>query len=87
MCNCQNHCRDWRETQGGKLPPSEHAPSCEDYKLLPFSKLSCSEGSFIMPQDEAAVFLHQNDEGEEYTETTVMMTQDQFDNLKEFPGF
>lgn len=73
------------ETQGGRYPMPEHAPNCSQFKQEPFVRLECSQGSFIMEPHEAKALLDDTDE--EYTASTVMLTRDQFDNMKEFTGF
>lgn len=85
MCNCQNWCRDWRETDGGKYPKSKHAPGCEDFKTEPFSRVEHDGSSCLMEPAEVAGFV---DSGESsYIVTTVMLTRDQFESLPEFNGF
>lgn len=83
MCNCVNWCRDWHETQGGKYPPSEHAPGCDDYRPREFARIEYDGAACIMEPAEAATIVA--DGG--YAVTTIMITQDQFDRMAEFSGF
>lgn len=86
MCNCQTMVRDLSETLGGKYPASLHAPMCEDYKLLPFSRIQVDDSGCIVPEAEAAAVIIGLD-GAEYSVSTVNLTQDQFDKLPESTGF
>lgn len=85
MCNCQSWCRDWRETEGGKWPKSDHAPGCEDYKPVEFSRVEFDGAYCIMEPAEAKQMLDDGDY--EYTITPVMLTRDQFERIPEFQGF
>jgi hypothetical protein len=88
-CACLNHCRTWDETQGGKYPPSEHAPSCEHYKPVPFYKIE-HDGSFLIidPRDlESTMESFLEDEETSYTISMVRLTPDQVAAMPEFDGF
>lgn len=84
MCNCQDMARDLSETQGGRFPPSTHAPNCENFKPLEFASIKFDNASFIVPADERDGVL-ENIDGPSQVET-VMLTQDQFDKLPEWEG-
>jgi len=88
---CINHCRDWRETQGGKFKPSQHAPSCENYKPERFAKLIYDElGSFICEINQVNDYLvvdRENGEHNAILITDVYLTRDQFEKLADFQGF
>lgn len=85
---CANHCRDWRETLGGKLPASNHSPSCENYKTEQFFKVTIKgeNGPFFVLEKQEDVDDLRKDQ-EEYDVTTIEMTRDQFERLTEFNGF
>lgn len=85
MCNCKNWCRDWRETQGGKYPKSEHAPGCEDYKPVEHARVEFDGTYCVMELAEAKQMAEDSDY--EYTITPVMLTRDQFERIPEFQGF
>ncbi len=85
MCNCLTMCRDWRETMGGKYPPSAHAPACEDYVTEEFARIEYGDVACVMEKREAEVFV--NDSNIEYVVTTVHLTRDQFERMGEFAGF
>lgn len=86
MCNCQTMARDLSETMGGKYPASLHAPLCEDYQQVPFTRIEVDGSGGIVPESEAAeVIAGLGDE--EYSISTVYLTQDQFDRLPESAGF
>lgn len=87
MCNCQHHVRLWEETHGGKYPPSQHAPSCEDYRQEPFTRLEYDGVHCVMEPHEAEVALRDADDPEGYKVSTVMLTRDQFDAMEDFRGF
>jgi hypothetical protein len=84
MCNCEVMARDLSETMGGRFPPSLHAPQCEDFKLLEFTKINIDNASFIVPTDERDCVCENI--GGPYQVETVMLTQDQFDRLPEWGG-
>ena len=86
---CMTHCRDWRETQGGLLPPSEHSPGCQNFRQERFCKVTYSTGgSCIMewPSDTEWTDLALDDGDEPPVLEEIFMTRDQFDRLGEFPG-
>lgn len=88
MCICKenNWCRDWRETQYGKYPCSEHAPGCDEYKQEEFAVLEYDGTRCVMEPHEAKAILAEEGE-EDYTISTVMLTRDQFERMPEFQGF
>lgn len=86
MCDCQAMARDLSETQGGKYPASLHAPLCEDYQPVAFTRIEVNGSGCIVCTAEAAAVIAGLD-GEEYSVSTVFLTQDQFDRLPESAGF
>ena len=85
MGNCLQMARDLSETCGGKFPASDHAPGCEDFKQLEFSRIETEAGSCILFPYSVDEFLSNLDG--DFTVTGVMLTQDQFDKLPEVDGF
>ena len=85
MCNCASHARDLSETQGGKYPAADHAPTCEDFKTEPFTRIGYDGTYCIMEAADAEDMLADSDT--EYTIETVHLTRDQFERLDEFTGF
>lgn len=88
MCECKeyNWHRDWRETQNGRYPASEHAPGCSEYKLEKFSVLEYDGVRCVMEPTDAVDMLA--DEGkDDYQVSTVMLTRDQFGNMPVLQGF
>lgn len=85
MCDCKNWCRDWQETKGGKYPPADHAPGCEDYKTERFVRLEHDGAACIVEPAEAEAMVADSDR--EYTVTPVFLTRDQFERMGEFHGF
>ena len=86
---CATHCRDWNETQGGRLPPSEHSPGCTNFRLERFAKITYSTGaSCVMewPSGTEWTDLAVDDEDEPPTLEEIQMTRDQFERLEEFAG-
>jgi hypothetical protein len=84
---CMNHCRDWREMIGG-YPPSNHSPTCHNYKTETFFKLipKGEKGPFLILETQKEIDdLCEN--REEYDITKIELTRDQFENLGEFEGF
>lgn len=77
--------RDLSETMDGKYPASIHAPMCEDYKPVAFTRIEVNGSGFVVPEAEAAAVIAGLD-GEPYNASTVHLTQDQFDNLPEATG-
>lgn len=87
---CMNHARLWDETQGGKLPASEHAPSCPNYKTKLYKRVRLNErngASFIDTEKGAAAFIAESDDPGEYIIEDVYLTEDQFEKLPDFEGF
>lgn len=82
QCNCKSHCRTWEETQNGKYPASDHAPSCDLYKLEDFARIT-HEISHVI------VEMHEVDDFKEDAESIeiIQLTRDQFEKLPEFMGF
>lgn len=85
MCNCQQMVRTFEETQGGKFPPSDHAPSCQDYKLNRYLRLVIDNSAAIFEEQEGLAII--NDAEEECEVSEVMLTVDQFERLPEFEGW
>ena len=85
MCDCKTWCRDWQETKGGKYPPADHAPGCEDYKTERFVRLENDGTACTMEPAEAEAMIADSDC--EYTVTYVFLTRDQFERMGEFHGF
>lgn len=85
MCDCKTWCRDWQETKGGKYPPADHAPGCEDHKTERFVRLEHDGTACILEPAEAAAMVAESDC--EYTVTDVFLTRDQFERMGEFHGF
>lgn len=86
---CATHCRDWRETQRGLLPPSEHSPGCPNFRQERFAKITyCTGTSCIMEWPSKAEWtdLSVDDEDEPPTLEEIWMTRDQFERLEEFAG-
>lgn len=87
---CVNFARDWSEMltkDGKKLPPSQHSPACENYKLEEFKRISIDGTGFVCETVEVSDFISAADHPEEYKIETIQMTRDQFETLKEFGGF
>lgn len=85
MCDCQQMVRTFEETQGGKFPPSNHAPSCQDYKLNRYLRLVIDNSAAIFEEQEGLAII--NDSEDEYEVSEVMLTVDQFERLPEFEGW
>lgn len=87
MCNCQTWARlPERGTHGGKYPPPEHHPDCEDFKVEEFTRIEYDGTACVMEPHEAAAMIA--DDGETgYVVSPVMLTRDQFNNLGEFAGW
>jgi hypothetical protein len=49
--------RDLSEAMGGKYPVSLHAPLCEDYKQMPFTRVEVDGLGCIVPESEAAAVI------------------------------
>jgi len=73
------------ETDDGKYPMPDHHRNCNIYKLERFVKISTDKVSFIV--EPAQVQEITNNIDSKFVLTDVFLTQDQFDNLKEFSGF
>jgi hypothetical protein len=88
---CVDHCRDWRETLGGKLPASDHSPMCKNYKLKKYIRVSIeSMGSSYIDIPENLEDIKQELDQEDIDSMTIEyieMTPDQFEKLPEFDGF
>jgi hypothetical protein len=90
MCNCKTHARTFEETRDSRYPASAHAPSCEDYKLEKFWRITLDGTTAVATVDE---FLEHcdhvkyDDDAEHYVYDEVYLTQDQYDNMIEFLGF
>lgn len=85
MCNCSTHARDLSETQGGKYPAANHAPTCEDYKKECYIRVEHDGSWCLMEPHDAADMIFGADE--EYSVEAVYITRDQFEKLPEFEGF
>ncbi len=87
MCTCRenNWCRQWEETQGGKYPPAEHAPGCNEYRQEEFARIEYDGTFCIVEKHELPSMIEDGDD--EYKVTMVMLTRDQFEKLPEFEGF
>lgn len=85
-CNCRTMVRiPDVETDDGKYPMPDHHRNCNIYKLERFVKISTDKVSFIV--EPAQVQEITNNIDSKFVLTDVFLTQDQFDNLKEFSGF
>lgn len=85
-CVCFTWARLWEETQGGKYPPSQHHPNCPQYILKDFAVVCVDGACCVMHPDSVDDMIDGNDRSE-YEISTVRLTQDQVDNMKEFDGF
>lgn len=85
-CTCLTMCRDPAiETLGGKYPMPTHHANCKAYKSVKFVSLTYDGHSCVMtPQDAIDT---ENDGDTVYEKVEIYLTQDQFDNMKEFTGF
>lgn len=87
---CMNHCRDWRETIGG-YPVSNHSPSCPNYVTKDFIKIvpKGQSGPYLILKDQKEVddFINNGESKDDYDITNIKLTEDQFQNLREFDGF
>lgn len=88
MCKCkENHwARDWRETQNGRYPASEHAPGCDEYRTEEFAVVEHEGVRCIMERTEAQA-MQKEEESCIYGLGIVNLTRDQFEALPEFQGF
>lgn len=84
---CASHGRDWRETQRGLLPPSEHSPGCLNFRLERFAAITYQTGALCIEEwpgeTECADLAIEDDHS---TLGEIWMTRDQFDRLNEFAG-
>lgn len=80
--NCE--CITWARVPTDNLPPSDHHPTCQHYKLETFIRLEYDGSSCVMEPHEAA---NRDDPETEYRVTEVQMTRDQFERLPDFGGF
>lgn len=91
MCNCKSMVRiPDSETMNGKYPMPVHSPACEDFTQEEFTRLEYDGTYCIMePHEAKAMIADENcsEDGVVYDVSTVLLTRDQFDNLKEFEGF
>ena len=92
MCLCKENqwCRFFEETQNGKYPISEHAPGCPEYKQEEFTVLEYDGTRCVVEPHEADGILadeNYSEDGVDYKVSTILLTRDQFDKLKEFDGF
>lgn len=88
LCKRNQFVRDFKaESQDGRYPWPNHHPDCDAFKLEAFSKINLDGCWFICTPEEAAAYLEHEDNPEQYTVTTVMLTRDQFERLPEFEGF
>lgn len=86
MCNCMTLARTPEMTDhGGKYPPANHHPSCEDFRLDPFVRVEHDGSWCVMEPAELDAFVQGCETG--YKVETVMLTRDQFENIPEFNGF
>ena len=85
MCNCKDWCRIPTEENGGKYPMSIHHPNCEDFEQFEYTRVELDGTVCVMDTIEATMLLADADE--DYKVSSVFLTRDQFENLKEFEGF
>ena len=85
MCNCMSWCRIPDEENGGKYPMSNHHPNCEDFKQEAFTRVELDGTTCVMDPMEAEYMI--SDSEEQYAVSTVFLTRDQFERLREFEGF
>ena len=85
---CVNHCRDWHETANGK-PASNHAPSCEHYKLETFYSVKPrgERGPVCVVETMQDAYDAFTEDTDAYEISEVQMTRDQFEHMDEFEGF
>lgn len=87
MCNCRNHTRLWEETQDGKYPPSNHAPTCEDFRTERFVRLTYDGVPCVVEPNEARQMLEDDEDPLAYEVADVWLTRDQFEKLADFEGW
>lgn len=73
------------ENKGKAFPLSEHHPNCNEYKLEAFAKVTHDGTTCIMEIHEAVAMVAESEE--HYKLCNILLTRDQFENLKEFTGF
>ena len=86
MCECLKLC--WVPEivePRPHLPMPMHHPNCEHFKQEAFAKVTHDGVSCIMEINEAASMVAESDE--HYELCNILLTRDQFENLKEFTGF
>jgi len=86
---CATHCRDWSETQGGLLPPSEHSPGCSNFRMECFTQITYWTGATLItewPIETEWTDFAVDDGDEPPTLSKIWMTRDQLDRLEEFAG-
>ena len=90
MCNCMTMCRvPDVETENGRWPIPEHAPSCEDFKQERYIRLYDADGenSFIDTQENQYSYMASDEfKGSGLRQEDVYLTDDQFESLPEFQG-
>jgi hypothetical protein len=86
---CTGVARTFEETLDGRLPPSNHAPSCPSYKTEKFPcivpKGECGPVLVVETRDDADAAIAEYPE--EYDVSEIEMTRDQFERLGAFDGF
>lgn len=89
LCMRNQFVRDhYAETRGEQYPMPMHHPDCDAYKTEAFSRVEYDGSWFICRPEEVDDFLAAEcSDLDQYTVTTVLLTQDQFENLPEFEGF
>lgn len=87
-CNCLTMCRvPDVETLGGRFPMPTHAPNCNEFKQIEFMVLELDGAKCVMTPEQFRLAVAVLNDEEEYKCSSVILTQDQFDNLAEFTGF
>jgi hypothetical protein len=90
MCLCIENCwcRDYSpvEILGMKIPASNHAPGCDEYKLEPFVVVEFEGVKCFIDQHEKESFMEDGSDCE-YVFHEVELTRDQFERMPEFTGF
>ena len=84
---CYRHCRDWRETNKGRLPASDHSPTCENYKLKEYVRIFLKEdpnNGYIQEKNDPLPSVEYTGE---YGVEPFYLTEDQYKKLDEFQGF
>ncbi|RYY74534.1 MAG: hypothetical protein EOO52_13295 [Gammaproteobacteria bacterium] len=89
MCNCAGWARTFDE-QLKSIPPSNHHPNCEDYKLVEYCEIKEIDGgrSLIVEKHELDDAMSNWDcSADNFTVLPIMLTADQYEKLQEFDGF